>query len=278
MKKTKFIFISVIILAYLIFSGVIFYRHTINNKKIEQNIEMFFSQRGSIDSNLRNQIVLVQKKIVNLPKIFTSNKRSVILNKLSSIYSIENKEDISNRDLFAKIFSRSERKEIFTGKIIAQLDENKLYYAYAIIDENGEFSDSITRIQIKSENINNDFAKITTIINSDSIEENKLNYEEKISILKKICIDSAFEAEKTRIEFVANENDISKINNKFIKLNRENSEESFLFYLILSGCNTLFVLICALITIFRRTKAISKNKITNHANLESVILARTMQE
>lgn len=252
MKKTKFLFFCVIILSYTLSSGLMFFIHRTGDAQLDQNIENFFSERGAIDRNLRNQIVTIQKKIVNLPKIFTNNKRSLILNKLSSLYQVDKKEDITNREIFAKIFSRSERKEIFSGKIIVQLLENKLYYAYAIIDENGDFLDSINRIQVKSENTSSDFNKITNIINADFTEENKTDYERQIAILKKICIDSALEAERTRLEFVSRENDISTVNNKFLESNKENNKQLFFWALLVFAGDTLFILLFSFMTVLRR--------------------------
>lgn len=246
MKITKITFVMATVLLFMISSAVLWHIHKTNNLKMLKEIEHLYHERGLIDTNLRSQIVTLQKKIVNLPKIFTKNTRSLLIEKINANFNIESSDKISSKEALTIIFSRDERKEIFSGKIVAQKVDNKLFYAVGLMNDNGEFTDSVERTQLQSKNIGADFDKLVAIINSDlSDENNKYFYEEKISLLKQICIDSAFESEKTRLEFVSKENDITQINNKFIQANLENHKEWLKVVLAIIGVNALCFLVLA---------------------------------
>jgi len=257
MKISKMTFVVATISLCIISSVVLWHIHKTNNLNILNEIDSLYHERGSIDSNLRSQIVNLQKKIINLPKIFTKNTRSLLIEKINANFKIESTEKITNKEALTIIFSRNERKEIFSGKIVVQTIDNKLFYAVGLMNDNGEFTDSVERTQLQSKNVGTDFEKLIAIINSDISEENsKLFYEEKIFLLKQICIDSAFESEKTRLEFVSKENDISQINKKFIQANHGYQKEWLKVVLAIFAANALCSLVLA--SCFTR-KSIPKN-------------------
>ncbi len=246
MKMSKITFVVATISLYIISSAVLWQIHKANNSKILEEINSLYHERGSIDSNLRSQIVNLQKKIVNLPKIFTKNTRSILIEKITANFKIESSEKITSKEALTVIFSRNERKEIFSGKIVAQTVDNKLFYAVGLMDDNGEFTDSVERIQLQSKNVGTDFDKLSALINSDLSEENnKYFYEEKISLLKQICIDSAFDSEKTRLEFVSKENDITQINIRFIQAHHGYQKDWLKVVLAIFSVNALCFLVLA---------------------------------
>jgi len=247
MNKSKIVFVAVTLSLYIVSSFALWHYHQANTLKTLQEIDSFRHERETIDSNLRAQIVGLQKKIVNLPKIFTKNKRLVLVEKINSNFTSESSEKIADKEVITKFFSRDERKELFSGRIIVQTANNKLYYAVGLMDENGEFTGVVERIQLQSKNVNADFEKVTSIVNSEITEDNnKINYEEKIALLKQICIDSAFEAEKTRLEFVSKERDVTQINKKFIQATQGYNQEWLQAVLAVLGANVLCALILAL--------------------------------
>ncbi len=67
-------FVAVTISFYVVSSFALWHFHKANTVKTLQEIDSFNHERETIDSNLRAQIVSLQKKIVNLPKIFTKNR------------------------------------------------------------------------------------------------------------------------------------------------------------------------------------------------------------
>ncbi len=253
MKKSKIVFVLVTISLYVISSFALWHFHQANVVKTLQEINSFNHERETIDSNLRAQIVSLQKKLVNLPKIFTKNRSSLLVEKIGSNFTIESSEKITEKEVIAKFFSRDERKELFSGRIIVQRVNNKLYYAVGLMDENGEFTDVVVRNQLQSKHESADFEKLTSIVNSELSEDNdKINYEEKIALLKQICIDSAFEAEKTRLEFVSKERDVAQTNKKFIQATQGYNQEWLQAVLAIFSGNIFCALILALWSSRRR--------------------------
>lgn len=247
MKKSKIVLVAVTISLYVISAFALWHLHKTNTLKTLQEINSFNHERETIDSNLRTQIVSLQKKLVNLPKIFTKNRGMLLTEKIGANFTIESREKITEKDVIAKFFSRDERKELFSGKIIVQTANNKLYYAVGLIDENGEFTDVVERNQLQSKNVGADLEKLTAIVNSELSENNdKGNYEEKIALLKRICIDSAFEAEKTRLEFVSKERDVSQTNKKLIQATHGNNQAWLQAVLAILSGNVFCALILVL--------------------------------
>lgn len=247
MQKSKIVFVVATISLYVISSFALWHFHKANTVKALQEIDSVNHERETIDSNLRAQIVSLQKEIVDLPKIFTKNRRLLLVEKIGSNFTIESSEKITEKEAIAKLFSRDERKELISGRIIVQTDNNKLYYAIGLMDENGEFSDVVERNQLQSIDLNADFEQLTSIVNSDFPENNnKINYEEKIALLKQICIDSAFEAEKTRLEFVSKERDVAQTNKKLIQATLGYNQEWLLAVLAILSGNVFCALTLAL--------------------------------
>jgi len=247
MKRSKIVFVVVTISLYVISSFALWHFYKANTVKSLQEIDSFNHERETIDSNLRAQIVSLQKKIVNLPKIFTKNKISLRVEKIGSNFTIESSEKITEKEVIARFFSRDERKELFSGRIIVQMANDKLYYAIGLMDENGEFTDVVERNQLQSMNLNADFEQLTSIVNSELSETNdKINYDEKIALLKQICIDSAFEAEKTRLEFISKERDVAQTTKKLVQATHGYNQEWLQAVLAILSGNVFCALILAL--------------------------------
>jgi hypothetical protein len=119
------VFVAVTISLYVISSFALWHIYKANNVETLQEINSYNHEKETTDSNLRAQIVSLQKKIVNLPKIFTKNKRLLLVEKIGSNFTIESSEKITEKEVIAKFFSRDERKELFSGRIIVQTANNK---------------------------------------------------------------------------------------------------------------------------------------------------------
>lgn len=251
MIQSKILFATVTIL--LFFASAFVWRHLDqgNDARILKEIESLYRERESIDSNLRGQIVGLQKKMVNLPKIFSKNKRGVLIEMIQADFAVEASEKITDREVINKLFSREERKDLFAGRIVVQTVNNQLFFSLGIIDESGDYSGAVQRNLLQTKNLRADFEKLQAITNADISEDTgKVNYQEKIALLKQICIDAAFDAEKTRIEFVSNERDVAKINNTLIAAIEDlKQDRQQTIFLILGG--NLFAAIILASVLFR---------------------------
>ena len=252
MIQSKILFATITIL--LFFASTFVWRHLDhgNDARILKEIESLYRQRESIDSNLRSQIVGLQKKMVNLPKIFSRNKRGVLLEMIQADFAVAASEKITEREMINRLFSREERKDLFAGRILVQTVNNQLFYSLGVIDESGDYSGAVERNLLQSKNVRADFEKLQAIATADISEDTgKVNYQEKIALLKQICIDAAFDAEKTRIEFVSNERDVAKINNTLLEAIEALKRDRQQTMLLILGGNILIALILAFV-LFRQ--------------------------
>ena len=252
MIQSKILFATITIL--LFFASTLVWRHLDqgNDARILKEIESLYRQRESIDSNLRGQIVGLQKKMVNLPKIFSRNKRGVLLEMIQADFAVAASEKITEREMINQLFSREERKDLFAGRILVQTVNNQLFYSLGVIDESGDYSGAVERNLLQSKNVRADFEKLQAIATADISEDTgKINYQEKIALLKQICIDAAFDAEKTRIEFVSNERDVAKINDTLLEAIEALKRDRQQTMLLILGGNILIALILAFV-LFRQ--------------------------
>lgn len=193
-----------------------------------------------------------RKKMVNLPKIFSRNKRGVLLEMIQADFAVAASEKITEREMINRLFSREERKDLFAGRILVQTVNNQLFYSLGVIDESGDYSGAVERNLLQSKNVRADFEKLQAIATADISEDTgKVNYQEKIALLKQICIDAAFDAEKTRIEFVSNERDVAKINNTLLEALEALKRDRQQTMLLILGGNILVAILLAFV-LFRR--------------------------
>lgn len=258
MIKSKVLFICMTLLLFILSALALRHAHGIKEGKISSEIETLYLEREAIDSNLRAQIVALQKKIVNLPKIFSMNKREILVDMIHANFKVESTEKISEKVIVNQLYTRDQRKELYGGRIVVNLLNNQMFYSVGVTDEHGEYTGEVEKNLLQSNNAAADFEKLSAIVNADLSEESgKVNYEEKISILKQICIDGAFEAEQTRIEFVANERDVAKINNKFIEASQKHNREWLKTVLVVLAGNILLAVAFAVV-IFRKSSTPGK--------------------
>lgn len=248
MIKSKMLFVCIALLLFILSALVLRQAQVTKDEKILTEIDALYREREAIDSNLRAQIVGLQNKIVKIPKIFSKNKRAVLVDMIHANFAVEATEKISEKEVINQLFTREQRKDLFSGKVVAQTLNNQLFYAVGVTDEHGEYTGAVEKNLLQSKNIAADFQKVTAIVNSDLAEENgKVNYEEKIAILKQMSIDSAFEAEKTRIEFVSKERDVSTINKKFIEVTQSYHKDWLNKVLMVLAGNILFLMVFVIV-------------------------------
>ena len=248
MSKAKVLL--VVVMVALFFGSFLYLRHVeeLHHVATEQILASLYGERESIDSNLRAQIVGLQKKLVNLPKIFSKNQRALLVDMVRRAFAVDASEKITDQEIVARMFSREERKDLFAGKIVVQRVNEQLWYAVGVIDDHGEYSGAVERNLLRSTNVGADWPRLTAMASADLGEESgKINYQEKIALLKQICIDAAFDAEKTRLEFVAKDGDVAQINKKAMEAIRQLNHERLVKTLVVLGGNVLVVIIFALV-------------------------------
>lgn len=248
MIKSKMLFVGITVLLFILSALLLRQAQEAKDEKILIEIEALYREREAIDSNLRAQIVGLQNKIVKIPKIFSKNKRAILVDMIHANFAVDATEKIVEKEVINQLFTREQRKDLFAGKVVVQTLNNQLFYAVGVTDEHGEYTGAVEKNLLQSKNIAADFQRVSAMVNSDLPEENgKVNYEEKIAILKQISIDSAFEAEKTRIEFVSKERDVATIKKKFIEATQAYHKDWLKMVLMVLAGNILFAMVFVIV-------------------------------
>jgi len=225
-----------------IMTFLIIYFFNINSTNYDE-INNYIINRNDTDKELRRAIVELQNKITNLPKLFTVDKREIIINRINNEFTVESTETVRGRDNYISEFSRSDKKDISSGKIVPNIYNNNLFYSYGVLNTQGEFSKEIKKNKISSKNPQHDIAIIQEIIKSASdIEISSANYEEKIATLKRIATDSSFEAEKIRMKFLGNENDATLADKTLLENTRKKNDNNMVGSGIAVVCNVVIFL------------------------------------
>ena len=263
--RSKVLFVCMALLLFILSALALRHAHGIKEEKISTEIDTLYLDREAIDSNLRAQIVGLQNKIIKIPKIFSKNKRAILVDMIHANFAIEATEKISEKEIINQLFTRDQRKDLFAGKIIVQTLNDQLFYSVGVTDENGEYTGAVEKNLLQSKNVGADFQRVIAIVNSELSEENgKVDYEEKISILKQMSIDSAFEAEKTRIEFVSNERDVAKINKRFVESTQGYHSDWLNMVLMVLAGNLLFAIV--FVIVFFRNRPQQRNHVFTETN------------
>jgi len=235
-KLVIFIIISNII------TFLIIYFFNINSKNYDE-INNYIINRNNTDKELRSSIVELQNKITNLPKLFTVDRREVIINRINNEFTVEHTEIVRGRDNYNSEFSRLDKKDISSGKIVANIFKDNLFYSYGLLNTQGEFSEEIKRNKIYSKNPQHDIVRIQEIIKSASdLDISSADYEGKIATLKRIATDSSFEAEQIRMKFLGNENDAILADKTLLENTRKKNDNNMIGSGIAVACNVVIFL------------------------------------
>jgi predicted PurR-regulated permease PerM len=128
--------IFIVISNIITFSIIYFFN--INSKNYDE-INNYIIDRNNTDKELRSSIVELQNKITNLPKLFTVDRREAIINRINNEFTVEHTEIVRGRDNYNSEFSRLDKKDISSGKIVANIFKDNLLYSYGLLNTQGEF-------------------------------------------------------------------------------------------------------------------------------------------
>lgn len=107
--------IFIVISNIITFSIIYFFN--INSKNYYE-INNYIINKNNTYKELRSSIVELQNKITNLPKLFTVDRREVIINRINNEFTVECTEIVRGRDNYNSEFSRLDKKDISSGKIV----------------------------------------------------------------------------------------------------------------------------------------------------------------
>ncbi len=119
--------------------------------QIESRTNSLLEVNASMNEHLRFSIFSLQKKYVEIPKLLTADPAEQISDWIRTNFPLKKEEKIKGGDHYRRFFNRSQRRDISNGRFIIQQEKEQVIVSKAILNTDGTFSDTISRIRRKNE-------------------------------------------------------------------------------------------------------------------------------
>lgn len=229
-------------LATNIFIGALVYFNMQSSETIKNTVDDVLTIRENLSVNLREKIFELQKEFVELPTLFESNPQQQIIDIIKERSPVADTETLEGRSNYARLFSRSERRDISKGKVIVQNDNGKTVVAYGIVDGENTFSDTVVRLNLQQGIPSNAAEEISEIITTTENEQSSGQaLRQKVLELNAMTADTALGAEKTRNEILQHVDSITAKENLLADVRRQQKELTMYMGLIAILANMLIL-------------------------------------
>lgn len=166
--------------------------------------------REGVDANLRQTIARLQKEFVALPALFAGDPKTTVLEQVERKYQVRQRERLSGRDSYGSLYSRTDKRDLANGRMIAGIENGDLLLTHGLVDGQGAFTSEIERLHLASSQPEADLEGLRALIESSQNQANSVAVlEEKIGQLRGLAADKSIEAEKSRIEILGYIDDIN---------------------------------------------------------------------
>ncbi len=129
-----------------LFIGCFLYVNLEYSEEANQKVQEILAIREELSANLRDTVVGLQKELLAIPDHFESNPAAEIIKTVTQQYPIRNEEVLAGRDSYKKFYKRKERRDLAQqGKFIVQATEGSLILSTGLFDGDGNFTDSVKR-------------------------------------------------------------------------------------------------------------------------------------
>lgn len=229
-------------LATNIFIGALVYFNMQSSETIKNTVDDVLTIRENLSVNLREKIFELQKEFLELPTLFESNPQQEIIDIIKKRYPVADTETLEGRTNYARLFSRSERRDISQGKVVVQNDTGKTVVSYGIVDEENTFSDKVVRLNLQQGTPSSAAEEISGIIATTENEQSSgQTLRQKVLELNAMTADTALGAEKTRNEILQHVDNITAKENLLADVRRQQKESTIYMGLLAIFANMLIL-------------------------------------
>ncbi len=180
------------------------------NIKVEDMTSRMLSIRDRIDANLRETIVGLQHEFGRLPSLFEHDFKQSVLDRVERDFGIAGREQLAGRDAWASLFSRTEKRDLTNGHLVAQVVEGRLYLSHGLTDGQGAFTGTVERLQLGGNQAENGLVHIQALLDAAASGHDRSELrEQQIHSLQLVVADKSIEAERTRNEILGHVDEIS---------------------------------------------------------------------
>ncbi len=204
------------------FIGALLYINFQSTLNIEEMIGKVLAIRERVDVNLRETIVKLQKEFSALPHLFITDPKKGVLDQVQRDYQIEGTHQLAGREAYASLFSRTEKRDLANGRVVATIDQDKLFLSHGLVDEQGAFTAVVEQLRLVSAHPEEDLMQLQKIIAAAYAEQSSgANLDQKVGALKSIVADKSIEAELTRTEILSYVDEINGMEHHMTATNKQ---------------------------------------------------------
>ena len=195
------------------------YQSTLNIEEITSKV---LAIRERVDGNLRETIVKLQKEFAGLPHLFISDPKKGVLDQVQRDFQIEGPHQLAGREAYAALFSRTEKRDLANGRVVATIDQGTLLLSYGLMDAQGAFTAVVEQLRLASVHPEEDLVQLQKIIAAAYAEQSgSSDLDQKVTALKSIVADKSIEAELTRTEILSYVDEINAMEHHLAATNKQ---------------------------------------------------------
>ncbi|MGB3224837.1 MAG: methyl-accepting chemotaxis protein [Desulforhopalus sp.] len=229
-----------------LFIGALLYVNLQSSDTVEHKVNEVLSLREQLSDNLRAAIVLLQEEFLTLPDFFRTDPRADIIKTVEQKFQIIDRQIYKGRESYKGIFNRKERRDLANNQFVIQVENNELAFSSGLLDQNGLFNESVERMILATDELQEDTIRLTATIQKASTSTNTVEaFVGKINAFETKIADAALEAEVTRNEILQHVEEIRSMELELTEFRRH--QRTFTLFMgglaVLANMLVLFVLV-----------------------------------
>lgn len=134
------------------------------DKKVSSKSTELLQIQKDLNMNLRESVTILQNRLLKLPVMLETDPGKKVLEWLRRNQTIASTKTITGRDNYRSLYNRSQRRDIANGKFIVQGSKDGIIVTKGVMDENGNFTETIHQVMLESDTPSSDVVSVKSNI------------------------------------------------------------------------------------------------------------------
>lgn len=183
--------------------GIILYVANNTQQRIETSTSELLAMHDQLDQYTRKTINGIQKGYTSLGIIFRTSSTENILAQLKQDYPDSTEELVIGSDNYKYMYTTEENNDLVNNKIITKAIENEIIVSHGIFDNDNNFTNTINRIHIQSQEPEKDSAILGEKINRLQADlKNPAVLDNRINELNMLLEEEKLKVEKSHSKII----------------------------------------------------------------------------
>ncbi len=229
-----------------LFIGALLYVNLQSSDTVHQKVNAVLSIREKLSSNLRAAIFTLQGEFLALPDFFKIDPRAGITKAVEQAFRITDRQLLNGRAAYTSFYNRKERIDLAKNKFVIQTEDGKLTISSGIFDQNGNFQETVERMNLASNNPEEDKVKLRSLIETVSENLDSSNtLRQRINEFGAKVADESLTAEATRTEILQHVEEIRAMEHELSAFRAQQRRFSLIMggLAVLANMIVLFILV-----------------------------------